>query len=37
MVRRNIDVAVRYHEFVISLIVGRIACGTGGMPGPANA
>jgi hypothetical protein len=32
MVRRNIDVALRYHEFVISLIVGRIACGTGGMP-----
>jgi hypothetical protein len=29
MVRRNINVASQYHEFVISLDIGRFACGTG--------
>jgi hypothetical protein len=32
MVRRNIDVAVRYHEFVIGSIIMRFACGTGAVP-----
>jgi hypothetical protein len=31
MVRRNIDVAARYHEFVMSLIVERYARGYGGI------
>src|SRR5882757_3626992 len=30
MVRRNINVALRYHEFVIGWIITRSACGTVG-------
>src|SRR6266567_3218825 len=29
IVQRNMDVASRYHEYVIRLITGRFACGTG--------
>jgi hypothetical protein len=32
MVHRNIDGAVRYHEFVIGSIIGRFAYGTGERP-----
>ena len=33
MVQCNINGAMRYHEFVIGLIVGRFARGTGGLSG----
>jgi hypothetical protein len=37
MVRRNIDAAPRYHEFVISPVDERFAQRTGKVPLPANA
>src|ERR1700716_3669341 len=37
MVHRNINVAMRYHEFVISSGIMRSACGTGAIPQRTSA